>query len=179
MLAGKNIRYAPLLLIERKVSPIFWASRSRSVLYFGRLDTEKYFNEFKVLSIDKEIVATMNLNIRSYSGEITKLSISEKDQLFQLYRFIWCVQRSYVTQSAVVLEALKFRCVVILSADDPLCGLLDSSEFIALNGPEEFELLENKIDNYSINFPDGPTGVSFSSISGKKAFDNYYTSIFL
>ncbi len=171
---GKPLVYAPLLLQPSRGVKA-WPHRQPNILYFGRLDREKYFEEFRELQLSTTVVATSNLNITRDLPLVRPVSDPEKINAFESHQFVWCVQRHSFTQSAVVLDALRYGCCCLLRSADPLTKLLNPSEFIAI--PPDFGTAEVDvaIKRYKASHPNGPSQESsFNQLCGQAAHDLHW-----
>jgi len=174
---GQPLRYAPLLLTKGP-TPGDWGRRSSALLYFGRLDTEKYYDEFRRLSLKKKVVATQNLNIKDNEHPVAKVSVDEKEMLFSRHRFVWCVQRHWMTQSAVVLDALRYSCCCLVREDDPITTKLLPSEYIPIPKSFTSEQIADAIRVYEEHYADGPIlDGSFAQLCGVDAYRRHWKSL--
>jgi hypothetical protein len=174
----RNLIFAPLLY-QKNNNDICWTDRKSNLLYFGRLDSEKYFNEFMSLNIKKEIIATANLNINETAIPIKRLTANDKNNIFLNHKYIWCVQKNNFSQSGVLLDAIRFGCVVIISESDPIKDKIDSSRYIALPSVFDEKLIEDLIKLYEFQFPLGPKNDDlFSEFGGLDAFEKYWKKVF-
>lgn len=172
---GRTLKYAPLLFPPVDKPTPNWSCRKGFVLYFGRIDKEKFFEEFQKFSLQKTIIATSNLNIQNYEGPVSHISVEEKREQFQSHRFVWCVQKHSLTQSAVLIDAIKFGCCAILRHGDPICEMLHPAAYVTL--PEDFneESVISTLQEYEKTYPKGPDNTEgFSKLCGQDAFDQYW-----
>jgi hypothetical protein len=174
---GKSLAYAPLLI--QPVGPVKpWGERGPQILYFGRLDREKYFDEMRALSLPTTVVATSNLNIAHDPPPVKPVSDDEKRDAFESHQYVWCVQRHSLTQSAVVLDALRYGCCCLLREDDPIAASLDASEFVSI--PSNFKRADvvKAIRCHAAAYPRGPAQHgSFDRLCGQAAHDRFWRAI--
>ncbi len=174
----RHLIFAPLIYQEAVIS-LNWTDRKSEVLYFGRLDSEKFFREFSSLNIKKQIIATSNLNINEAAIAISRFTIEEKNSIFLNHKYVWCAQRNNFSQSGVLLDAIRFGCVVIISKSDPLKELIDPSRYIALPSVFNEEIVNNLIESYEFQYPLGPKNDDFfSKFGGADAFENHWRKAF-
>lgn len=172
---GRSLEFAPLLMPPTFEAPTDWSSRQDEILYFGRLDRLKYFETFQRLGLPKNIIATSNLNIENFDGPIEAITSEKKRALFFNHKFVWCVQRDFLTQSGVVIDALRFGCCSIIKKGDPIGDYLDPSAYLEISGEFSDAEVVDAIDAYSKKYPDGPViSEDFSNICGKNAFNIHW-----
>ena len=173
----RALRYAPLLYIKPKIQ-IDWSTRVNDILYFGRLDSEKYFKDFEQLSVARKVIATSNLNIPASKYSISRLSRQDKDDILSAHKYVWCVQKHNLTQSGVVLDALRSGCVLLLREFDPLINIIHTSEYISIPIPFDSDVVLDKISDYERRYPTGPIeDSSFDSLAGPAAFKKYWGKV--
>jgi hypothetical protein len=177
---GRPLDYAPLLLPPVDKPPTDWRSRRGHVLYFGRLDREKFFDKFQDLPLDKTVIATSNLNVSNYDGPVLPVSLEEKTQHFQTHRFVWCVQKNSLTQSGVVIDAIKFGCCCILRQGDPIRDKLHSSAYVEISIDFKIDDVLFALKSYTEMYPSGPVSAdNFSQLCGQHVFDQYWRPLLL
>jgi hypothetical protein len=175
---GRPLNYAPLVFPAVKTSVLDWNLRNGNVLYFGRIDNEKYFDEFQKLPFKKTVVATSNLNVRDYAGPVGSVSYEEKKEFFQSHRFVWCVQKNSLTQSAVVIDAVKFGCCCLLREGDPIRERLPRSAYVEIPSDFDFRNVVSVLDAYTDIYPSGPeVSDTFSFLCGQHAFDEHWRDL--
>jgi len=171
---NRALTYAPLLLPEFFVKNQ-WQRRSNNILYFGRLDYEKLFHEFTKLNTEKTICATSTLNILKKEYEIASVTFEKKSEIFQNHRFVWCVQRNSLTQSAVVIDAIKFGCCCLLRDDDPMTKILHPSEFIRIPLNFDTVIVNQRVQEYLYKNTTGPVQPSsFTNLCGQLAYNKFW-----
>jgi hypothetical protein len=175
---GRQLYYAPLLFELNKTLTIY-TQRKESIMYFGRIDNEKYFNEFYNLNIEKSIYGTSNLNIKNFKKKISFYSQDEKKNIFNNYKFVWCVQKNDFTQSAVIIDALRYGCCIIISETDSIIHKLNHSCYITVPHNFNVEIIINKINDYHKKFVNGPEcNNELMQIAGKIAFEKHWVDHF-
>lgn len=173
--SGRTLGYAPLLFPANDKNMPNWLHRKGLLLYFGRLDTEKFFEEFRRMLIQKTVIATSNLNIQNYDGTVSYIDYDSKRDFFQSHRYVWCVQKNSLTQSAVVIDAIKFGCCCILRHGDPICNELDPSFYFTIPLDFDEKIVAAALQKYEEAYPKGPDGEkSISKFCGQHAFDKYW-----
>jgi len=173
--SGRKLIYAPLLLSDMDTKKSDWLPRKKNLLYFGRLDQEKYFDKFMGLPLENTVIATSNLNVKNYVGPVLPVSYEEKKKHFESHRFVWCVQKNSLTQSGVVIDAIKFGCCCILRRGDPICEKLHPSAYIEIPSDFTIEDVLFGLCNYNKMYPTGPEcGDTFSQLCGQHIFDQYW-----
>ncbi len=176
--ARKQMYFAPLLFLQPESSRRDWRLRRRAVLYFGRADSEKFFAEFRQLEVESIIVLSRNLNIRGLDLPTKQYSCEERNNLFFGVRYVWCVQRNSLTQSAVLLDAIRFGCCAIVSANDPVCARLGPGWFIEVPVPFDSDVLKARIAAYEEANPTGPpSDDTFSRLCGAAASATYWDPV--
>lgn len=174
---SRKLHFAPLLF-----PPIedysHWSHRSDKILYFGRLDEEKFFSEFNNLNLPKRVIATANLNVGDVSYFIRSYSVNQKNKFFCLSKFIWAVQKHNFSQSGVVVDAIRSGCVLIINQSDPLTRSLHPAEYIAVSTPLDEAELKRGIERYNSDFPEGPGNRgTFERIAGSEAYRRHWEQL--
>jgi hypothetical protein len=175
---NKSLTYAPLLI--QPVGRVrAWSERSSQILYFGRLDREKYFEELRNLRLPVTVVATLNLNITHDPPPVKPVSDQDKRISFESHKYVWCVQRHSLTQSAVVLDALRYGCCCLLREDDPIAASLNASEFILIPSNFNRSDIVGALNRHEAAYPLGPAQESsFDRLCGQAAYDSFWRIIF-
>jgi hypothetical protein len=178
---GKNLGYTPLLMpsLEIDCGRGSWVDRSDKTLYFGRLDSEKCFTELNSSGLPVEIIATTNNDISSYPGVIKRVSDADKRNIFLRHKFVWCVQKNDFSQSAVMLDALRHGCCLILRKGSLLCGQLHDSTYISVDIKFSMDHVQQAVMTYQKNYPFGPKGIdSVSRLSGRSQYLKHWEMYF-
>ena len=174
----RRLKFAPLLY-TRTNNQNHWSARAEDILYFGRLDREKYFEDFEKLIVARKIVATSNLNITNSRYEVLHLSRHDKDAILSAHKYVWCVQKDNMTQSGVMIDALRSGCVLLVHESDPVTQFIHTSEYIPIPVPFDSGIVLNKISDYERRHALGPVGdSSFDNLAGSTAFEKYWRTLF-